>query len=333
MAIEIRKLADDVPYSNILVYGDSGAGKTVLAGSDLRVLFLAPEDSGTLSALRMGSKADKINIHCWEDLKEAYSYLYDHPEVTDKYDWLAIDSMTEMQYMAKDYVLRSTRAKKLSKDQDPEKMQLEDYGVMHALLETLVRAFNDLPVNIIYTATAKKVEDAEANEFLVPDIQGKKEYGIAMKMAALMTSYGYLRTEIHAMPVPVAEGEEPKFKNVKRRVIYFEDTGVIRGKDRTITLAPFVVNATLQQIRRAMKGEFARSSDGSLAKRGATNNGSQMPKTAKKGVVQASPEPVKEVESKPEADAPKPEPELDGAPVTTKKDEESVPDAMAEIQA
>ena len=60
--VEIISLADDIPKWNILIHADSGAGKTVLAGSDDRVLFLAPEDSGTLSALRMGSAAQKIKV-------------------------------------------------------------------------------------------------------------------------------------------------------------------------------------------------------------------------------------------------------------------------------
>lgn len=330
MTIVIKKLADDVPYSNILIYGDSGAGKTVLAGSDLRVLFLAPEDSGTLSALRMGSKADKITITCWEDLIEAYNYLYDHIEILDNYDWLAIDSMTEMQWMAKDYVLREGRARKISKQQDPDKMQLEDYGVMHSLLENLVRNFNDLKVNVLYTATAKKVEDAEKNEFLVPDIQGKKEYGIAMKMAALMTSYGYLRTEIHAVPDGTpAEGEDQKYKNVKRRVIYFEDTGVIRGKDRTVTLAPYIVNPTLQNIRRTMKGEFKRDAQGFLVKKGTAEPKAAKAEPPKIKPVQASPQADDKVESKPD------EPQIDGSPKQSNKDQKEIPDAVApaEIQA
>lgn len=331
MAIEIKPLADDVPFSNILGYGDSGAGKTVLAGSDLRVLFLAPEDSGTLSALRMGSKADKITVKNWEDLIEAFNYLYDHPEILAKYDWLCIDSVTEMQYMAKDYVLREGKARKIAKNQDPEKMQLEDYGSMHTLLENLVRNLNDLPVNCFYTATAKKVEDAEKNEFLVPDIQGKKEYGIAMKIAALMTSYGYLRTEIHAIPAPTEENPEA-VKNVKRRVMYFEDTGVIRGKDRTIALAPFVINPTLQNIRRAMKGDMKRNKDGFIVKPGAAAKPGEVApvktevvEPSKKADEQASPQAEDKVESKTEAKA-----ESREEPTLAPKEESKEP---AEIQA
>ena len=58
--VKIESASSDEPYSNLLIYADSGAGKTVFAGSDDRVLFLAPEDEGLLSAIRMGTKADKL---------------------------------------------------------------------------------------------------------------------------------------------------------------------------------------------------------------------------------------------------------------------------------
>lgn len=263
MAIVIKKASDNIPFANLLLYADSGTGKTVFAGSDARVLFLAPENDGMLSAIRMGSKADKIDVFAWEDMKEAYEWLYAHPEVFADYDWLVVDSITEMQDMAKKYVIRMTANEKKRKGHDPEVMQLQDYGTMHTLVENMVRGLNELPVNLLWTATAKKVEDADGNEFLVPELQGKKEYGISMKMASLMTSYGYMRVEFHEVPAPTEE-QPDAIKVVKRRVVYWEDTGTIRGKDRTTRLAPFTVNATLQQVRRAIKGDLVRQKDGKL---------------------------------------------------------------------
>lgn len=259
----IIKLADDIPFWNILLYADSGTGKTVFAGSDEKVLFLAPEDSGTLSALRTGSEASKISVRKWEDIKNAYEWFDANPDELREYDVLVIDSLSEMQYMAKEYVLRMTAPDKIRKDQDPDKMQLQDYGMFHELVEQMVRGFNDLPVNILWTATAKKVEDADGNAFLVPEIQGKGDYGFSMKMVSLMTSYGYMRTELHEIPSPTDE-EPRKTKTVKRRVIYWEDTGTIRGKDRTCALAPFTINATLAQVRQAINGELKRDRSGRI---------------------------------------------------------------------
>lgn len=291
----ITPLADDVKYWNALLGGDSGVGKTVFAGSDLRVLFLAPEDDGLMSAQRMGSRATKILIKHWLDIKNAYEWYETHPEELKDFDVLSIDSLPEMQRKAKEYVLEVTAHEKLRKNQDPEKMQLQDYGTMHDLVENMVRGFNDLPINVLWTSTSKKVEDADKREFMVPDLQGKGDYGFAMKMVALMTSYGFMRVEVHDIPDPT-EDDPKRMKAVRRRVIYWEDTGTIRGKDRTCSLAPFTVNMTLQQMRRCIAGELKRGPDGRIVKP-ATVAVKAVKAAPKKPVVQASPQPTDKVES------------------------------------
>lgn len=292
----ITSLSDDIKYWNILLYGDSGVGKTVFSGSDTKVLFVAPEDDGLISSQRINAAANssKITVATWEDMKNTYEWFEDHPEELDAFNAVCIDSITEMQRLAKEYVLRMGADEKVRKQRDPEKMELQDYGIMHELLENLVRGFNDLPVNVLWTATAKKVEDADGNEFLVPELQGKKDYGISMKMVALMTSYGYMRTEIHEVPDPTPENPE-QVKNVKVRVIYWEDTGTIRGKDRTTSLAPFTVNMTLQQMRRAIAGGSVRNDEGRIVKTEmvAANTRARTPR-------KASPQKVNAVESEPD---------------------------------
>lgn len=254
----IVSLADDAPSINMLIYGDSGAGKTVLAGSDRKVLFLAPEDSGTLSALRMGSKADKWPIRKWEDLIDVYEYCYDIESKGGKipYDWLAIDSITEMQYMARQYILQRTAQEKTNKGQDTEVPQIQDWQREYIILEKMVRAFNDLKVNVVFTALARKETDADGEEFLVPDIQGKG-YGMAMKIVALMTSYGYLKVEVVEQQVPDPTPDNPEnLKTVRKRqrTVYWSDTGSIKGKDRTQTLAPSTTGLSLQKLRQKIQG-------------------------------------------------------------------------------
>ena len=167
---------------------------------------------------------------------------------------------------------------------------------MHDLVESMVRGFNDLPVNVLYTATSKQVKDADGDPFIVPELTGKGDYGFSMKMVALMTCYGYMRTEVHTVPAPT-EDDPKATKAVKRRVIYWEDTGTIRGKDRTVTLAPFTVNATLQQIRKAISGEMIRHGDGRIVKPANAVQRSPKADGPKKPVVQTSPPVAKVVES------------------------------------
>ena len=235
---KVRKLADAEEYVNILIYADSGTGKTVLAGSDDSVLFAAPEDDGLLSAQRMGSKADKYDINQWEDLMQLHVDLNELVEEGEEipYKWLAIDSITEMQAMCMRYILAKTKAD--NPDKDPDVPHIQDWQRYYILFEKMVRAFNDLPVNVIWTALARKAEDADGNEFMVPEIQGK-DYGISMKTVSYMTCYGYMMREVvekeRLVDPNKPDGEKKKVK-VRQRVIYFEDNGVYRGKDRTLAL-------------------------------------------------------------------------------------------------
>lgn len=302
MTVNIVDLADDIPKWNILIHADSGAGKTVFAGSDDRVLFIAPEDSGTLSALRMGSTAQKIRVRHWNDIRDAVEYLEDNPDVLAKYDVLAVDSLTEMQKMCMAAILESSRSERLSKGQDPDTPQIQDYGKLHVLFENLVRRINELNINVLYTALSRKVEDADHNEFLVPEITGK-DYGVAMKIVALMTSYGHLRVEIVEVPAPTDDNPDLT-KTVKRRTIYWEDTGTIRAKDRTTRLAPFTVNAKLKQVRLAIDGKMSRNANGKIVT--AVEVTPAKPMRRKKPIIQASPQPNNGVGSDTEADVPPP---------------------------
>jgi hypothetical protein len=329
----ITKLADDIEYWNILISADSGAGKTVLAGSDTKVLFIAPEDKGLISSKRINKTAnsDKITVAQWEDLMNAYEWYDENPEELKDFNVLVIDSLTEMQYLAKNYVLRMTAEEKRRKNQDPKKMQIQDYGMMHDCVESLVRGFNDLQVNVLYTATAKQVKDPDENPFIVPELTGKGDYGFAMKMVALMTSYGYMRVETVDVPAPTEENPQA-YKKIKRRVVYFEDTGTIRGKDRTVTLAPFVVNPTMQKIRRCIAGEMKRDSDGQIVKLGTVAkkaSAKATPPNVEKADPQPSPQPEGNVGSS-EA----PESDTNSEPITPASTvNEAKEDAPAELEA
>lgn len=266
MAIEITSVKADLPALNFLVYADSGAGKTVFAGSAKRVLFIAPEDSGLLSAAMMGTTADKIKIKSWQDMEEAYDYCYDNQfDLQEKYDWLVIDSLTEMQGMLLRDIVAGEREKRVAKDQDPEVPQIQDYQKLYILLERMVLAFNDLDINVLYTALARNAEDAEGEEFLLPMLGSNKptDYRIAMKIAAHMTSYGHLKVEVNQRPVDPAKPDGEK-KKVKQRVIYWEDTGTYRGKDRTTRLAPKTIlppRMALQRVTDIARGIVDRNGE------------------------------------------------------------------------
>lgn len=244
--VEITSVKADLPSLNFLIYADSGAGKTVFAGSAERVLFVAPEDSGLLSAAMTGTKADKIKIKSWADFVEAYEYCYDNQfDLKEKYDWIVIDSATEMQGLCLRGIIETEAAKRISKDQDPDVPQIQDYQKLYILMEKMVLAFNDLEINTLYTALARSAEDPDGNEFLLPMLGSNKptDYRIAMKIAAHMTSYGHFKVEV------INKEVDGKTRKVKQRVIYWEDNGIYRGKDRTTRLGTKMVLPTKMALQ------------------------------------------------------------------------------------
>lgn len=258
--VQITSVKTDLPSLNFLIYADSGAGKTVFAGSAERVLFIAPEDAGLLSSAMMGSKADKIKIRSWDDFVEAYDYCYDNQfDLAEKYDWIAIDSLTALQGMLLRDIVDKEADKRKAKDQDHEVPQIQDYQKLYILMERMVLAFNDLAINVIYTALTRYAEDPDGNEFLLPMIGSNKpvDYRVSMLIASHMTSYGHFKVEVVDKPKDPAKPDGEKRK-VRQRVIYWEDTGVYRGKDRTTRLAPKTVlpaKMALQHVTNLATGQ------------------------------------------------------------------------------
>lgn len=224
--------------ANLLVYGPSGVGKTVFGGSAENVLFLAVEQ-GTISAKRQGSTAKVWRIKKWPDLTEAYSWLEDNPD--HGFDWVVLDSLTQMQNMAMRYIL--DEAVRIKEDRDPDLPAIQDYLKLQNMFKRFVLQFCDLPVNVLFTALVRNETDEEdGSPFVIPDIQGKG-YEVSQYICGMMSAYGYMR--IKRKKVATKSGGE---RMVRTRQIIWTDTGGIRGKDRYAVLAPYTENKTLAQI-------------------------------------------------------------------------------------
>lgn len=257
MAIQskIISIQDADDKVNILVYGDSGVGKTRFASSDDRVLFVAPEDrsDGLLSAVMAGAVCDKWPIKCWKDLQEAFNYLY-HLEDEIPYNWVVIDSLTDMQKMGMQWILQKAVAENPSRD--PDIPQLQDWQKYYNMVEAMVNAFNGLDVNVLYTALSRMAEDEEGNEYLLPDLQGKKD-NYSKQIVSMMTSFGHMSVRRKKIP-PDDEGGKVTYED-ERRIIW-KDTGVVKGKDRTLALAPYTIvegDQPLKDIRLAIEAKKA----------------------------------------------------------------------------
>lgn len=250
MPDNIIDLQDEDEYVNLLVYADSGVGKTVFCGSDDDVLFIAPEDNGTLSAKRFGSTAKKWKIRDgaegWEDIVESYDWLSELDTIP--FNWLALDSLTEMQDMCMRKILQE--GVELNPGRDPDTPQLQDWIPYQNRFMRLVKAFNSLPVNVIYTALQMDEEDEDGEKVVLPMMQGKgTQY--SKRVASHMTSFGHMRVSRRR----TGKDEEGKAVYEEFRTIQWKGTKTVMAKDRTRCLEPKTVvgEGGLKSIRELLE--------------------------------------------------------------------------------
>jgi hypothetical protein len=257
-------LEADVDYVRILIYSESGAGKTVLGGSDVSpgTLFISPDANGPQSSTRMGGNGKRWPINHWDDIDACHEYWYNWSIVEGKpipYRWFCIDTLTEVQDLGMDSIMKNVVENNPSRD--PYIPAQGDHYRNQLMLVAMVKEFNRLPVNILYTAWALQYTDADGQECLIPDIRGgtKKGHTVSKEICGMMTSFGHLQVRRVAV-----SGQKEK-KEVRR--ITWENRrttadGLITGKDRTNVLKPHTDDLTLKEIRERIeasnkKGEAA----------------------------------------------------------------------------
>lgn len=221
---------------NLLAYGDPGAGKTVLAGTgDEGCLILATEP-GTISAKRQGSKAKTVRVqtypefaHVLNSLRRTGSYSGFSPE------WLCIDTATELQNIVINGIMADPPDGKF---RAPDTMQIQDYGTAQTRFKRIIHAINALPMNVLYTTHAMRVEDEEGEPITLPDLTGKwgtnDQTTAARWVAGTVHAYGYLK---------VVKKDDT---DVRRWL--FRRQGPYFGKDRYGVLAPYIDNPNLREI-------------------------------------------------------------------------------------
>jgi len=191
-------------YKNILVYGGSGVGKTVLAGTAPgRLLFLAGEP-GYISAARLGARGKARIIPDTATATAAAAWLEDGN--ARQYDWIVADGLGTMQnkfllnYAAEAF--DANPAKRAHRNL-PDK---PDYFNAQNFLKSWVSRLIDLPCNVLYTAHAMYPEDKSTGEPLVyPAIQGKG-FEVSQYICGLMHAVGFMSPRVKVTddgPVPV----------------------------------------------------------------------------------------------------------------------------------
>lgn len=149
-----------------LVYGLSGIGKTSLAATtgNLPATIIASAENGLLS-LR-GFDIDATTIETLDDLASLWKWLTNTPEGRSK-EWLIIDSISEIA----EVVLSSQKKVEINgKLVDPR----QAYGAMQEKMIDIIRAFRDLPLNVVMIAKCEKAQDENGRLLNYPSTPGNK---------------------------------------------------------------------------------------------------------------------------------------------------------------
>lgn len=220
-------------YIHMLLVATPGFGKTVFFGTEDTVLFLSTDPEGTVSAWSLGSNAREWEMRHWDTLVEAYKYLRDGGIAEMGLTWVVIDNVSEAEELAK-WNNIAIESKHNPKVDDFVPTQGNYQRTQNQLLQ-LVKQFNDLPVNVGYTAWIETHEDNEGREYYAPAIHGQKG-AVAQMIAGYMNVVGYGE---------VIETDD----GVEHRRIWFSQTGPFRGKDRFVALGKSRTDLTLPKMQ------------------------------------------------------------------------------------
>lgn len=227
----IRKVKGKSARIRMVVVADAGWGKTVFSGTAPSALFLVCDPEGTISAAALGSDADEWEIKTFADLNDAYKWLRD--EGHKEYEWVIIDTIGGAQRLlqrsALDAAVKSAPGK-----QDPDVPSIAVHQKAQIQTIKFIMQFNDLPMNVLYTAHPMHLEDGEGEDFILPYVHGGRGE-IAQQALGHMNVAGY-----------GTMAENSAGKEVRR--MYFVHTGPYRGKDRFHKLGRYMDDPTIPKI-------------------------------------------------------------------------------------
>lgn len=175
---------------NVLLYGDSGVGKTVFAGSGRELGkndLIIDVEGGTISAARSNSKANAIHVKNYDEFLSVISAIEDEP---DRFEWVVVDSLTRLQDLIWEKIVGEAVDRNPSRS--PYKRELQEYGEAQARLKEVVERLNGSDANILWTALADTEVDEDGNNTRIPAIHGGQGK-ISAWVSAQMDIVAFLR--------------------------------------------------------------------------------------------------------------------------------------------
>jgi phage nucleotide-binding protein len=234
--LEIHKVSQRQHQFNMLVYGESGTGKTVLAGSadaipEMRRVLFVDVEAGTLSLKNFYPDVEVVRVKSWQEMQEVYDELNANQH---GFRTIVIDSLTECQKMSMAKIMKKVVEE--YEDRDADVPGLREWNINIEQTRKFVRAFRDLPVNTIFTALMKTDRNPRTGAIKrKPSLSGK----VADEVAGFLDIVTYLYLK--------------EVEGTNNRMLLCGQTEDTVAKDRTGKLAQVVASPTMSEIWKAVR--------------------------------------------------------------------------------
>lgn len=215
---------------NLLVHARPGAGKTRFSGTAFKTgrfkpLILSAE-SGLLCLEKLRKEPGYehvrekgfpfVKIEKFEDIDEVRKFIRFGKHA---YDTVILDSLTEIQQVCMDKILREERI---------EKARIQDWGTLNQRMVSMIRDFRDMEINLIVTALTDTITDEETGGLMFsPLVQGKLRDTLA----------GYF-DEVFMMQNKEVKGEDGK--PTVKHFMQTQGTHKVLAKDRSGKLPIYI---------------------------------------------------------------------------------------------
>lgn len=242
--LQVSTVEKSTTNVNMIIFGDSGVGKTRLCGSASEVPEMSPVlildvEGGVSSLKHLYPNMAVIRITSFRDMQKAYDALFDgkHPFKT-----VVVDSLTETQKFGMYDIMERARIK--DSERDPDLPGIGEWGKNTEQIRRFVRAFRDLPnVNTIFTALRMDDRNKLGVTTTLPSLSGK----LAREVSALVD-------EVLYMYVKNVGGEY-------MRLLLSQKTEDIVAKDRSDNLPAVLQAPTMQTLYNYITHRINREDD------------------------------------------------------------------------
>ena len=232
--------AESITWLNAMFYGEPGVGKTHLLGTAADEKTTSPllviDIDGGIATLRNRKNVDVVQVRSFDQLIYVYRDLFNAiPSNGSKFPYgtIGIDTLSELQLLDLAEVMRGFA--RINDKLDEDIPDQRGYGKSGTHMRKIVRAFRDLPCNVIFNCHAASDRDNNMRMIHFPKLVGK----LKIDIPGFLDIVGLYRAE--------ADGDGVN------RIMQFQKTETAIAKDRTGAFDALEYNPTIPGLWEKLK--------------------------------------------------------------------------------